>query len=41
LQKRQQADGSWRNAGERTFGEDNADLSTAFALLSLSHCKKR
>ncbi len=39
LQKQQQANGSWRNTGERTFGEDNADLSTAFALLSLSYCK--
>jgi len=39
LQKQQLANGSWRNTGERTFGEDNADLSTAFALLSLSYCK--
>ena len=39
LQKQQQANGSWRNMGERTFGEDNADLATAFALLSLSYCK--
>ena len=41
LQKQQQANGSWRNMGERTFGEDNADLSTGFALLSLSYCTKR
>ena len=41
LQKRQQVNGSWRNTGERTFAEDNPDLSTAFALLSLSYCKKR
>jgi squalene-hopene/tetraprenyl-beta-curcumene cyclase len=41
LQKQQQANGSWRNMGERTFAEDNPDLSTAFALLSLSYCKKR
>lgn len=37
LQKNQQANGSWRNVGERTFGEDNPDLCTAFALLSLSY----
>lgn len=41
LQKQQQANGSWRNTGERTFGEDDPDLATAFALLSLSYCKKR
>jgi squalene-hopene/tetraprenyl-beta-curcumene cyclase len=41
LQKQQQPNGSWRNMGERTFAEDNPDLSTAFALLSLSYCKKR
>ncbi len=39
LQKKQQENGSWRNMGERTFGEDNPDLCTAFALLSLSYCK--
>jgi squalene-hopene/tetraprenyl-beta-curcumene cyclase len=41
LQKQQQANGSWRNAGEKTFGEDNPDLATSFAMLSLSYCKKR
>jgi len=41
LQKQQNKDGSWRNVGERTFAEDNPDLATAFALLSLSYCKKR
>lgn len=41
LQKQQQENGSWRNTGERTFAEDNADLATAFALLSMSYCKKR
>ena len=41
LQKQQEANGSWRNPGEKTFGEDNADLATSFALLSLSYCKKR
>ncbi len=39
LKSRQQADGSWRNASDKTFGEGNADLATAFALLSLSYCK--
>jgi len=41
LQKKQEANGSWRNNGERTFAEDNPDLSTAFALLSLSYCKNK
>lgn len=41
LQKQQQADGSWRNMGEKTFQEDNPDLATAFALLSLSYCKAK
>ncbi|MBX9679870.1 MAG: hypothetical protein K2X38_14000 [Gemmataceae bacterium] len=40
LKSRQQADGSWRNSGDRTFAEDNQDLATAFALLSLSYTKK-
>lgn len=40
LKSRQQADGSWRNMGDRTFAEDNQDLATAFALLSLSYTKK-
>jgi squalene-hopene/tetraprenyl-beta-curcumene cyclase len=39
LQTKQQENGSWRNVGERTFGEDNAELCTSFALLSLSYCK--
>ncbi len=39
LQKQQLANGSWRNMGERTFGEDNAELATGFALLSLSYTK--
>jgi squalene-hopene/tetraprenyl-beta-curcumene cyclase len=38
LAKRQQADGSWRNAGDKTFGEGDPNLATAFALLSLSYC---
>jgi squalene-hopene/tetraprenyl-beta-curcumene cyclase len=41
LQKQQLENGSWRNLGERTFQEDNPDLATAFALLSLSYTKKR
>jgi squalene-hopene/tetraprenyl-beta-curcumene cyclase len=40
LKKRQRPDGSWRNDGDKQFGEDNPDLATAFALLSLSYCKK-
>ncbi len=39
LRKQQLANGSWRNIGERTFGEDNAELATGFALLSLSYAK--
>jgi squalene-hopene/tetraprenyl-beta-curcumene cyclase len=38
LAKRQQADGSWRNAGDKTFGEGEPTLATAFAILSLSYC---
>ncbi|MBM4069359.1 MAG: hypothetical protein FJ271_10485 [Planctomycetes bacterium] len=38
LKSRQQADGSWRNQGDRTFGEGDANLATAFALLSLRFC---
>jgi squalene-hopene/tetraprenyl-beta-curcumene cyclase len=41
IKSRQSADGSWRNPGERTFAEDNQDLATAFALLSLSYCKTK
>ncbi len=40
LKNRQQEDGSWHNAGDKTFGENNAELATAFALLSLSYCQK-
>jgi squalene-hopene/tetraprenyl-beta-curcumene cyclase len=39
LKKRQQADGSWTNTGDRAFGESTPELATAFALLSLSYCK--
>jgi squalene-hopene/tetraprenyl-beta-curcumene cyclase len=39
LKSRQQEDGGWINKGDRTFGEGDANLATAFALLSLSYCK--
>lgn len=39
LQKRQNENGSWRNTASKAFGEDDPDLCTAFALLSLSYCK--
>jgi Squalene-hopene cyclase C-terminal domain/Prenyltransferase and squalene oxidase repeat len=39
LKKRQRDDGSWFNdTKDRTYAEDNADLATAFAVLSLSYC---
>jgi squalene-hopene/tetraprenyl-beta-curcumene cyclase len=38
LKKRQQENGSFINKGERTFGEGDPNLATAFALLSLSYC---
>jgi squalene-hopene/tetraprenyl-beta-curcumene cyclase len=41
LRERQQADGSWRNQGDKTFGEGNPDLATAFAVLTLHYCVKR
>lgn len=41
LEKRQAADGSWQNTGDRTFAEENRDLATAFALLSLSYCRAK
>jgi hypothetical protein len=37
LAKKQAANGSWTNTGDKTFGESNSDLATAFALLSLSY----
>ena len=39
LKKRQKADGSWANAGDKAFGEANPDLATAFAVLTLSYCR--
>ena len=41
IKRRQNADGSWRNAADRQYGEENADLATAFALLSLSYCMSK
>jgi hypothetical protein len=41
LKKRQQEDGGWRNQGDKTFGEANANLATSFAVLSLSYCKPK
>ena len=40
LKSRQHDDGNWVNKGDRTFGEGDANLATAFALLSLSYCGK-
>jgi squalene-hopene/tetraprenyl-beta-curcumene cyclase len=40
LRKRQQADGSFLNPGDRTFGEADPNLATAFAILTLSYLKK-
>jgi squalene-hopene/tetraprenyl-beta-curcumene cyclase len=39
IKKRQKDDGSFANKGDRTFGEGDANLATAFALLALSYCK--
>lgn len=39
LKKRQRDDGSFANMGDRTFGESDPNLATAFALLTLSYCK--
>jgi squalene-hopene/tetraprenyl-beta-curcumene cyclase len=39
LKKRQRADGSWSNAGDKTFGESTPELATSFALLSVSYCQ--
>lgn len=40
LKKRQQADGSWVNKGDRVFGEGDPNLATAFALICASYCNK-
>lgn len=39
VKKRQGEEGGWRNQADKTFAEDNPDLATAFAILSLSYCK--
>ncbi len=39
LAKHQQADGSWLNSENSRWMESDANLVTAYALLSLSHCK--
>lgn len=40
LKKRQKADGSWVNEN-RQFLENSPDLATAYAILSLSYCRKK
>ena len=40
LKSRQHENGSWSNDTDRQFGERDPDLATAFALLTLSYCKK-
>lgn len=40
LKKRQKADGSWANDNKQFF-ENSPELATAYALLSLSYCKKK
>jgi hypothetical protein len=39
LKKRQRADGSFVNTGDRAFGEGDPNLATAFALLALSYVR--
>jgi squalene-hopene/tetraprenyl-beta-curcumene cyclase len=41
LKKRQKDDGSWVNDKDRTYGESDPSLASAFGLLSLSYCKKK
>jgi len=41
LKKRQQTNGSFVNAGDRTFGEGDPNLATAFALMTLSYTSKK
>lgn len=41
LKKRQDADGGFRNKGDKTFGEIDPSLATSFALLSLSYTTKK
>jgi squalene-hopene/tetraprenyl-beta-curcumene cyclase len=39
LAKKQQSDGSWINESSERWLEGDAELVTAYALLSLSYCK--
>ncbi len=39
IKTRQHDDGSFTNTGDRTFGESDPNIATAFALLALSYCK--
>jgi hypothetical protein len=41
LKKRQREDGSWVNTDDKAYGENNADLATAFAVLTLSYCQPK
>jgi squalene-hopene/tetraprenyl-beta-curcumene cyclase len=41
LKKRQQKDGNFINKGDKTFGEADPNLATAFALLSLSYTRAK
>jgi hypothetical protein len=41
LKGRQKADGSWVNEKRDQFGEGNADLATAFALLAISYTPQK
>jgi squalene-hopene/tetraprenyl-beta-curcumene cyclase len=41
LRTRQGKDGGWTNATDRTFGEADPNIATAFALLALSFCETR
>ncbi len=40
LKKRQRADGSWINSGDRAFNEIDPNLATAFGLMALGYCGK-
>jgi squalene-hopene/tetraprenyl-beta-curcumene cyclase len=39
LKQRQSDDGGWVNTKDKAFGEKDKDLTTGFALLTLSYCK--
>lgn len=41
LKKRQAKDGGFRNVGDKTFGEADPSLATAFGLLALSYTNKK